>query len=158
MRYLAVSVALPVIILLCGCSPSEEELREAKTKQLREFAASSLKDPKSSQFRNERFVNGVLCGEINSKNSFGAYVGFKRFFTVGERFAFIESIGQVAGNPPATDIDDTIRNTKIENEALEASFQRLKSGGVELTEREIEERKATAEFKHYWKKYCSSDE
>ncbi|AUC08280.1 hypothetical protein BVG18_08495 [Acinetobacter lwoffii] len=35
-----------------------------------------LKDPDSAKFRN---MNGK-CGEVNSKNSFGAYTGYKRFF------------------------------------------------------------------------------
>lgn len=34
-----------------------------------------LKDPESAQIRNQ---NG-MCGEVNSKNSFGGYTGFKRF-------------------------------------------------------------------------------
>lgn len=34
-----------------------------------------LKDPESAQIRNQ---NG-MCGEVNSKNSFGSYTGFKRF-------------------------------------------------------------------------------
>ncbi|RZF63828.1 hypothetical protein EWE75_14450 [Sphingomonas populi] len=43
-----------------------------------------LKDADSAKFRNE-FVNALdtgaqmLCGEVNSKNAFGAYTGFKRF-------------------------------------------------------------------------------
>lgn len=35
----------------------------------------SMKDPKSVEIRNQ---NGV-CGEVNSKNSFGGYTGFKRY-------------------------------------------------------------------------------
>jgi len=34
-----------------------------------------LKDPISAQIRNHK----GYCGEVNSKNSFGAYTGFKRF-------------------------------------------------------------------------------
>ena len=38
-----------------------------------------LKDPGSSQFRNEQlFPSGVYCAEVNSKNSYGAFVGFQR--------------------------------------------------------------------------------
>lgn len=46
----------------------------------------TLKDPSSAQFR-DLFLSGkampVLCGEINSKNSYGAYVGFSRFYATG---------------------------------------------------------------------------
>lgn len=34
-----------------------------------------LKDPDSAQIRNQH----GFCGEVNSKNSFGGYTGFKRF-------------------------------------------------------------------------------
>lgn len=43
-----------------------------------------LKDPASAQFRELTMVDAgmmVLCGEINAKNSYGAYVGFKRFYS-----------------------------------------------------------------------------
>ena len=44
---------------------------------------NELKDPDSAKFRNVRIVtylNGaVVCGEINAKNSYGGYVGFRRF-------------------------------------------------------------------------------
>lgn len=40
-------------------------------------------DPASAQFRDEHTYvaehGTVTCGEINGKNSFGGYVGFKRF-------------------------------------------------------------------------------
>lgn len=40
------------------------------------------KDPDSLQFRNERVSrtdSTITCGEMNGKNSFGAYVGFRRY-------------------------------------------------------------------------------
>lgn len=40
------------------------------------------KDPDSLQFRNERVSRTdatITCGEMNGKNSFGAYVGFRRY-------------------------------------------------------------------------------
>lgn len=51
--------------------------------------AANLKDPASSQWRNT-FVSDagskllVLCGEVNAKNSYGAYIGFRRFFATAE--------------------------------------------------------------------------
>lgn|GEM_PF-3273393 len=39
-----------------------------------------LTDPSSAQFRNERSKkDGWVCGEVNSKNTMGGYVGFKRY-------------------------------------------------------------------------------
>jgi len=43
-----------------------------------------MKDPSSTQFKNLREIKNTLntpslCGEVNSKNSYGGYVGFKPF-------------------------------------------------------------------------------
>lgn len=74
------------VLLLSGCKPSDEQF----IKIAKEDVAQSLKDPSSAQFRNMRFVankddvgstsSGYVCGELNGKNSFGAYVGFERIY------------------------------------------------------------------------------
>ncbi len=57
---------------------------------------SKLKDGDSAKFRNVYFIRGtkgipVSCGEVNSKNSFGAYSGFQRFVSGGDvRLTFLE--------------------------------------------------------------------
>ena len=60
-------------------SKSEKELMDAS----QEAAKIGLKDPTSAQFRNVRVlphVSGkIVCGEINGKNSYGGYVGFRPF-------------------------------------------------------------------------------
>jgi hypothetical protein len=41
---------------------------------------NSLKDPNSAEFKDVRWVAGkALCGQVNAKNSYGGYVGFKFF-------------------------------------------------------------------------------
>lgn len=58
--------------------------------------ANMLKDPGSAQFRNVRLVpygqGSVICGEVNGKNSYGGYVGFKAF-VAGINFAEMERTG-----------------------------------------------------------------
>ena len=60
------------------------------TKEDKEFVKNQvllikerLKDPDSAKFRNTFIVRvqgqALLCGEVNSKNSFGGYTGFTRF-------------------------------------------------------------------------------
>jgi hypothetical protein len=48
-----------------------------------EAIRQKMKDPASAMFRNVRIVNylegKLICGEINSKNSYGGYVGFTKF-------------------------------------------------------------------------------
>ena len=49
---------------------------------------SSLRDPSSVQWRG-LFVSGskmpALCGEMNGKNAYGAYIGFRRFYATTEK-------------------------------------------------------------------------
>lgn len=79
MKKLAVPLAA-LTITLSGCGePSEESkaaVQEIRMQRMaREFVSSGLKDPASAQFRNQR----GMCGEVNSKNSFGAFTGFQGF-------------------------------------------------------------------------------
>lgn len=51
----------------------------------KEKAAYDLKDPSSAQFRDLYAItrglgDDTVCGEINAKNSYGAYVGFRKFY------------------------------------------------------------------------------
>lgn len=62
----------------------------------RSVLEEKLRDPASAQYRNEVLYlfsddSGTLCGEVNSKNSFGGYTGFKRFMAY-KKFAFIEDV------------------------------------------------------------------
>ena len=41
--------------------------------------AASLRDPASAEFRNIKTGTSATCGEVNGKNAFGSYVGFKPF-------------------------------------------------------------------------------
>jgi hypothetical protein len=43
------------------------------------FIAEQLKDPGSAQFRNVVDRGELVCGEVNAKNSFGGYGGYKPF-------------------------------------------------------------------------------
>lgn len=59
-------------------NPYADLISKAKANITREF-----KDPATVQWRN-LFVTGgmvpVLCGELNGRNSYGAYVGYRRFY------------------------------------------------------------------------------
>ncbi len=74
---------------LAGCDPNQQQAKkdiEAAT----DAASAQLIDPNSAQFRDvvvrrtEYQGTGLghfyaVCGEINGKNSFGGYVGFRKF-------------------------------------------------------------------------------
>lgn len=90
-RVLVVAVA---VFSMVGCGETEpsQELIEIKNQRVaREFVQANLKDPKSAEFRNQK----SLCGEVNAKNSFGAYTGFKRFIAANEQMVVIEGDGKM---------------------------------------------------------------
>ncbi len=66
-------------------------------------AASLLKDPGSAQFREVQQGGRLVCGEINGKNTYGAYSGFTRFVYDGLR-AEIEPMNGRLGDPSADEI------------------------------------------------------
>jgi hypothetical protein len=46
-----------------------------------------LSDPSSAMFRNVRFFEVAICGEVNSKDASGAYTGYTRFIVSGSSAA-----------------------------------------------------------------------
>ncbi|MFZ6819716.1 hypothetical protein [Undibacterium sp. Ji22W] len=64
-------------------NPQLTSQESSDEKTLKEFISSHYKDPISVRFQNVTFKNGVMCGELNFKNKFGIYDGFKRFITHG---------------------------------------------------------------------------
>jgi hypothetical protein len=69
-------------VSLAACNKQEKKetsFEESIFRQAQETVSRDLKDPSSAQFRNLRYVEPYVCGEVNAKNSFGGYVGFKKF-------------------------------------------------------------------------------
>lgn len=75
-----------------ACIESEKQ-RALKEKEVADFVSrakdkltETFKDPASAQYRNLFLVDGgqdktlTLCGFVNSKNSYGGYVGFVPFY------------------------------------------------------------------------------
>lgn len=68
-------------------TPSEYQMQELSEKMIKD----RLKDPDSAEFRNFNLgANGHPCGEVNSKNGFGGYTGFKRYMIASEDIISIE--------------------------------------------------------------------
>lgn len=72
-------------------TPEQEAINQAKAR-----VSYNMKDPDSAKFRNvraaQRGKNIMVCGEINAKNSYGAYAGFKPFLVWGESFLLPDTI------------------------------------------------------------------
>lgn len=61
---------------MAGCS----EQRQADV--VKAEVAAKMKDPESAKFTNLKVYLATLCGEVNAKNSFGAYAGADKFMGV----------------------------------------------------------------------------
>jgi hypothetical protein len=84
-------------LMLAACGPSAEEVtkqREAQVaaeakaaaiKSLLDRSTETLLDPEGARFRNVKFHRYEMCGEINSKNAFGAYTGYDQFYTLSDK-------------------------------------------------------------------------
>jgi ribosomal protein S1 len=70
-----------VMLLAIGLTGCDQQMDSAT-----DAVAYSLKDPDSAKFRNVRRCGPkgeVYSGEVNSKNSYGAYGGFEHFYSDG---------------------------------------------------------------------------
>ena len=108
--------ALISAMLLSGLSACASK-EQTDADKLKRIIASEMKDPDSVKFRNLRMGsigNSTLCGEINAKNSFGAFSGFEKFSLNGPGAVFMESRlrsnVEAYGNIPNTSFDKALAN------------------------------------------------
>lgn len=78
------------VALLSGCARYDEQ---TDVYLYRGAVARSLKDPDSAQFRNDRVWvhrdgSARLCGEVNAKNGFGGFAGYRRFIATKSAVQF----------------------------------------------------------------------
>lgn len=66
--------------MLAAVQPSIAAGESQRTIAVKQSLRQHLRDPQSAQFRNVRqYADGTVCGELNAKNGFGGYVGFRSF-------------------------------------------------------------------------------
>lgn len=80
-----VMVIISSLLFLTACKPTEEKAIELAKSEI----SHDMKDPLSTQFRDvvskkvgekdDGSIAMLVCGEVNSKNSFGAYSGYSPF-------------------------------------------------------------------------------
>lgn len=71
-------------------SKSSKDIARKEVERFKQALTSRFKDPSSAQFKNvaaygeqDPISVTFLCGYVNAKNSYGAYVGFKKFVMTG---------------------------------------------------------------------------
>lgn len=121
---------------------------------LRARINDQLKDPVSTQFRNERITKaGWMCGELNSRNGNGGYVGFKRYITNGSQENYLEGTGTIGEWSTA----DFIASLDKKNEILKSRIALYKQNSditVPSSDR-LDELAIEALFEDKWKQICT---
>lgn len=126
-------------------------------KAKRGYAVQQQRDPDSVRFRAELLTGeGWLCGEMNGKNAYGAYVGFKQFMSRGHDDAWIEGAGY-AGKPEARSTEQIIEGLDERIAALKAiNAAREKTPDLEPLAKEAMDALVEQElFKRRWQKHCA---
>lgn len=82
------------VLASIACSAlAADPTHETFANAARKYVARGFKDPSSAQYRDQFIAKTsggvVLCGEVNAKNSYGGYVGFRRFYAT-ENFAQVD--------------------------------------------------------------------
>ena len=123
--------------------------------------SASFKDPGSAQFRNDTLrLNGYLCGEVNSKNSYGAYVGFKKFVGNLGGELYLEGSGYVGKKLDAMENSrHAITALEAKNTIMRAVIDIRNRGGTaeKPSDSMLEDVGNTAIFNNAWKDYCEVD-
>ncbi len=157
-KYIAI---LAVVLTGFGALYWIKYTAEVKRDEFRNNVSYMMKDPASAQFRNEKIVNGLMCGEMNSKNSYGSYVGFKRFISSSPTYAYIEGIGYVGQKAELSlseRLDDLTERLKTETAILKEQNALAKEQGwrfVAMSDSEKAEEAARRIFTKRWDRVCT---
>lgn len=88
------------IVKISGQNAGKPEYSESEDQKFAKNAmniiSASLKDPESVRWQNVFLADSrlqTLCGEVNAKNSYGGYTGFKRFYYSSKELNAIEDQG-----------------------------------------------------------------
>lgn len=93
---------------------ADNDMRRIKIQRMaREGVKRKLHDPYTAKFINQQSV----CGEVNSKNLFGAYTGYKRFIYGGDDLIFFENDPVL----PAEDFDEVWHRVCVKEELYDVA-------------------------------------
>lgn len=84
---LPVIVILLLVVIFSGGDDKKGVSDIDRKVVIQEMVRMKLRDPSSARFRNVYVSNAggspIVCGSVNAKNGFGAYIGYKLFVGVG---------------------------------------------------------------------------
>lgn len=153
MRKVSIGATLGAVVVIAGGGIWYAKSPAVAFREQRTFIADKLRDPASTQFRNERIGKfGTLCGELNSKNGSGGYAGFGRFMSVNSDAVYLEGhdpLYEMSTTEYIQFMDHKIRIMRDYNARME-SQPSLKA----LSDREVDERARLSYFADLWKERC----
>ena len=154
---IGIALAAGVLMVAGGVFAVRQYIEWAGVAPLRAHVVRQLRDPDSVQFRAEKLARaGWLCGELNGKNAYGAYTGFKRFVSLGEYDAWVEGSGY-AGKPGGQPTAQILAGIDAQIAVLKRHIE-AKKEQPDLPTLSEQEAAALAEqemFAERWKKHCS---
>ena len=124
---------------------------------------NAVKDPGSTEFKNEKTSpNGIYCAEVNSKNSYGGFVGFQRvmakvdvFEGESDGYVFFERDGLEGSGGGEMSIQLQIK-TATTYEHIKAKEEEMAGGNkVDSNDNEYRETARRKVFEEEWSENCS---
>jgi hypothetical protein len=93
---------------------STRSLTDEEKTIIEEGVRKELKDPESAQFRWMPYVHGedIYCGYVNSRNSYGGYVGFSPYQVFVVRKGDVPVLASLLGIASVGDKAETYAITK----------------------------------------------
>ena len=147
-----------MVLLILGLHVTFAEAFDLKYifyKKYYDFVKRDLKDPQSTIFR-DCFKSSTdrFCGEFNSKNTYGAYVGFKRFIVYrepifGNMQMSIEGADVMTSDGVLARSDSEVVIIKEQNRRI-SNKEKVKK----LTTEERELVAISMGFNQEWEQYC----
>lgn len=85
-RFNVCAIATVIGLLFAGQCAAQSTPKPPALRIIKAAIAENLKDPESARFRNiervdkpDASIDGIYCGEVNAKNSYGGYIGYLPF-------------------------------------------------------------------------------
>jgi hypothetical protein len=125
-------VALAVTACL-GATPTKAQMivdgsggdiPDSVRQEIFDLVADNFRDPLSSQFRRLHRASkpNRYCGEVNTRNMYGAYIGFKPFVVVLEPDSkSVDVLPGDDGRPKLSDAETRARLTAMKNAGCQVS-------------------------------------
>jgi hypothetical protein len=78
-----------IVLLMLGIScPTLAQDKNEAIRRAQDAVREKLKDPSSAQFKDVAYFQSgsldVVCGQVNAKNAYGGYSGFREFLALNK--------------------------------------------------------------------------